>query len=239
LGKKLPIDLEKQSPEEGSIPCQGPVGNVSFSAPNCARTFNDIMIAETTFLNENVLSDLIVKARGGDEAAFARVIDQVRPFIHTIARRYSKRAGGAPVEDLVQTGLLAAVRSVPCFNTSAGVKFVSYAGVAARRAIHRAANTWRQLPQSVAEEADYIGEIPDARGSNQPPVDQDEANIVRNLITAHLGERERNLINQRFGLDGRPARTYAELAATIGTSRQNVQQIVERALRRLRDEMND
>jgi DNA-directed RNA polymerase sigma subunit (sigma70/sigma32) len=41
-------------------------------------------------------------------------------------------------------------------------------------------------------------------------------------------------LRQRFGLDGGPPQTYAELAVETGTSRQNVQQIVERALRRLR-----
>ena len=106
------------------------------------------MPTDTTFLPEPRVRDLLVRAQGGDREAFARVIDQVSPFIYKLARQYSRRVGGAPVEDLVQTGLLAAVRSVPCFNTQAGVKFVSYVGVAARRAIHRASFSWKPLPQA-------------------------------------------------------------------------------------------
>src|SRR4051812_9659076 len=106
------------------------------------------MAVDMSFLPETEVRALIERAQGGDREAFARVVEQVRPFVCKLARQYSRRVGGAPVEDLVQTGLLAAVRSVPCFDTSAGVKFVSYVGVAARRAIHRAACSWKPFPQA-------------------------------------------------------------------------------------------
>ena len=69
--------------------------------------------------------------------------------------------------------------------------------------------------------------------------DAETAAEVRNLVSAHLGDRERSLIGQRFGRDGAPPQTYAELAVVTGTSRQNVQQLVERALRRLRTVASD
>jgi RNA polymerase sporulation-specific sigma factor len=197
------------------------------------------MTSDTPFLPETEVRDLITRAQGGDREAFARVIEQVRPFIYKLARQYAKRAGGVPVEDLVQTGLLAAVKSVPCFKTAAGVKFVSYVGVAARRAIHRAAFGWKPLPQAAADDADFMGELPDRWDPDLTGPDAETATEVRNLVDAHLGDRERRLLGQRFGLDGSPPRTYAELASVTGTSRQNVQQLVERALRRLRTAMSD
>jgi RNA polymerase sporulation-specific sigma factor len=195
------------------------------------------MTTDTPFLPEPEVRDLITRAQGGDREAFARVIEQVRPFIFKLARQYATRAGGIPVEDLVQTGLLAAVKSVPCFKTAAGVKFVSYVGVAARRAIHRAAFGWKQLPQAAADDADFLGEMPDHFDTDLQTNDMETAAEVRNLVNGHLGERERRLLGQRFGLDGKPPQTYAELAVVTGTSRQNVQQLVERALRRLRNAM--
>lgn len=197
------------------------------------------MPTDSPFLPEIEVRDLITRAQTGDREAFARVIEQVRPFVYKLARQYAKRAGGAPVEDLVQTGLLAAVRSVPCFKTAAGVKFVSYVGVAARRAIHRAAFGWKPLPQAVADDSDFMGEVPDRCDPDLPAHDAETATEVRNLVDAHLGDRERRLIGQRFGLDGAPPQTYAELASVTGTSRQNVQQLVERALRRLRTALSD
>lgn len=186
------------------------------------------------FLPEADLRILLVRAQGGDRAALARVVEQVRPFIHKLALQYSRRPGGAPVEDLIQTGLLAAIKSVPCFDTSAQVKFVTYVGVAAQRAIHRAAFGWKSLPQAAGADVDFLGEVPDRWDADAPRHATETATEVRRLIAAHLGARERALVRQRFGLDGTPPRTYAELAVVTGTSRQNVQQLVERALRRLR-----
>jgi len=197
------------------------------------------MTTDAPFLPETEVRDLIRRAQGGDREAFARVIEQVRPFVFKLARQFARRSGGVPVEDLVQTGLLAAVKSVPCFKTDAGVKFVSYVGVAARRAIHRAAFGWKPLPQLVGDENDFMGELPDRWDPDVPSQDPETAAQVRNLVDAHLGDRERRLIGHRFGLDGSPPRTYAELATVTGTSRQNVQQLVERALRRLRNAMTD
>lgn len=197
------------------------------------------MTAEIAFLPETDVRDLIARAQHGDHNAFSLVVEQVRPFIFKLARQYSRHFGGVPIEDLVQTGLLAAVKSVPCFDPTTGVKFVSYVGVAARRAIHRAATNWKSLPQAGGEE-DYIGELPDRRGHEQLCVsDVDMATHIRQLVNLHLGEREQNLVRARFGLDGAPPQTYAELAVTTGTTRQNVQQVVERALRRLRSAMSD
>jgi RNA polymerase sporulation-specific sigma factor len=197
------------------------------------------MTTDTRFLPETEVRNLIRRAQAGDREAFARVIEQVRPFVFKLARQFAKRAGGIPVEDLVQTGLLAAVKSVPCFKTGAGVKFVSYVGVAARRAIHRAAFGWKPLPQALGDQSDFMGELADRWESDVPAHDAETAAQVRNLVDAHLGDRERRLIGQRFGLDGSPPQTYAELATSTGTSRQNVQQLVERALRRLRIAMSD
>ena len=81
------------------------------------------MPSESPFLPETEVRTLICQAQGGDREAFARVIEQVKPFVYKLARQYSRRVGGVPIEDLVQVGLLAAVRSVPCFDPAAGVKF--------------------------------------------------------------------------------------------------------------------
>jgi RNA polymerase sigma-E/F/G factor len=192
------------------------------------------MMADTPFLPEPQVRELLQRAQRGDRAALTCVIEQVRPFVCKLARQYAGRVGGAPVEDLIQTGLLAAVKSVPCFDTAAGVKFVSYVGVAARRAIHRVAFAWKPLPQATGTDVDFLGEVPDRRDLDTPRNSADTASEVRHLIAVNLGDRERHLLRQRFGLDGAPPRTYAELAVVTGTSRQNVQQLVERALRRLR-----
>ena len=165
------------------------------------------MPSESPFLPESEVRALICKAQSGNREAFARVIEQVKPFVCKLARQYARRVGGVPIEDLVQIGLLAAVRSVPCFDPSAGVKFVSYAGVSAQRAIHRTVMAWKLLPQAGRQEADILGEMADHR---ELPVvgDWETGGFVRKLIEEQLGERERELVGQRFGLDSHAWRCF-------------------------------
>jgi DNA-directed RNA polymerase specialized sigma subunit len=83
------------------------------------------MSAENPFLPECEVRKLIRQAQAGDADAFAEVVEQVRPFIYKLARQYARRAGGAPLDDLLQTGLLTAVRSVRLFDTDSGEMIVS------------------------------------------------------------------------------------------------------------------
>ncbi|HET6545207.1 MAG TPA: sigma-70 family RNA polymerase sigma factor [Rhodanobacteraceae bacterium] len=51
---------------------------------------------------------------------------------------------------------------------------------------------------------------------------------------ARLGERERLVVERRFGLNNAPLQSLAEIARELGITRERVRQIQEQALRRLR-----
>ena len=52
-----------------------------------------------------------------------------------------------------------------------------------------------------------------------------------------LSERERKVIQYRFGLDGEPVRTLDEVGAMLHCTNERVRQIQNQALRRLQREM--
>lgn len=54
-------------------------------------------------------------------------------------------------------------------------------------------------------------------------------------LMSHLGERERQILALRYGLDGSEARTFAELAEIFGISRESVRQQELKALKKLRE----
>lgn len=69
------------------------------------------------------------------------------------------------------------------------------------------------------------------------PEDQVDRHRVRTLVrreVALLSERQRVIILNRFGLDGRPAMTFQELGEMLGLSRERARQIEEEAMARLR-----
>ena len=54
------------------------------------------------------------------------------------------------------------------------------------------------------------------------------------LGVKNLGDRERCILNRRFGLDGRPRQTLEDLGREMGLSRERVRQLERGALAELR-----
>lgn len=61
------------------------------------------------------------------------------------------------------------------------------------------------------------------------------AEMMKNV--AELEERERRVVTRRFGLDGKPEALLEDIGASEGVSRERARQILERALRHLREKM--
>ena len=53
-------------------------------------------------------------------------------------------------------------------------------------------------------------------------------------VLGELSDREREVLEMRFGLNGEPPRTLEDIGVVIGVSRERVRQIECRALRKLR-----
>lgn len=76
-----------------------------------------------------------------------------------------------------------------------------------------------------------------ADGAEASPMDRAEAKLDRRRITMllnRLDERERRILNFRFGLDGQEPLSLEETGKKIGVTRERVRQIEKRSLLRLR-----
>lgn len=77
--------------------------------------------------------------------------------------------------------------------------------------------------------------VPDGR--QESPLDQAAASLNRRRLTAlleTLDERERRILNYRFGLDGQEPRSLEATGKKIGVTRERVRQIEKRCLLKLR-----
>lgn len=63
---------------------------------------------------------------------------------------------------------------------------------------------------------------------------QSEAKMVLNNMLDTLTEREKNIIEHRFGLNGKTAKTLIETGEAVSLSRERVRQLEEQAMRKLR-----
>jgi RNA polymerase primary sigma factor len=91
-------------------------------------------------------------------------------------------------------------------------------------------------PVSEDNDARSYGEtIADERAhSSSQQLEISNRSQTLNHLLEHLDPRERAILNERFGLDGRPERTLEEVGAGMGVTRERIRQIQEIALRKLR-----
>ena len=65
---------------------------------------------------------------------------------------------------------------------------------------------------------------------------EDEKRLLRRVVKA-LPEKERNIMNMRFGLDGCEACTQKQLADKMGISQSYISRLEKRILSKIKDEM--
>ena len=90
-------------------------------------------------------------------------------------------------------------------------------------------------PIQHGEDGEFRDIIPDEKTTAPDEIVQDEEALHHMLkLTDKLDERERTILNLRFGLNGERPRTLEEVSQTIGRTRERVRQIQNQALEKLR-----
>ncbi|MDJ0879370.1 MAG: sigma-70 family RNA polymerase sigma factor [Halieaceae bacterium] len=105
--------------------------------------------------------------------------------------------------------------------------------------LRRLSNITVSIDHPEAEDNDlrHAASIPDP--DSERAVEDTERNSVARLLWQHidkLEEREQAVITGRWGLDGRPQRTFAQLADQLHVSREWVRQLEKSALKKLGEE---
>lgn len=212
-------------------------------------------------LDKNELVALVARAQAGDETARARVVASSQRLVHCMARRWHRRAARKPqqcrleLEDLIAEGNMGLLRGIEKFRPDAGASFNTYACVWIESLIRRALieqGRMIRLPPHVASGPGKVAPIPvaslDALVYDDdsttlhdrvpaPRMNHDEG-LLREEVAALLGrlpERERFVLERRYGLDGRPPDPLRSVGVALGISRERVRQLEVTGLRRLRD----
>ena len=172
-----------------------------------------------------------------DAAAIKNDIVQANlRLVVSIAKRYT--SAPAHLFELISDGNMSLIRAVEKFDFARGFRFSTYATWAIMK------NFARTIPTELRQQARFHtgGEerllgIEDIRpDSARREATQSERQLDVARILKHLDDREREIIQHRFGLDhNRNPMTLKEVGRVMGVTKERIRQLEARAMAKLRN----
>lgn len=191
-------------------------------------------------------SDLISRLEEGEESVKGQLIERNLRLVAYIARRFENT--GINIEDLISIGTIGLIKAINTYKPAKNIKLATYASRCIENEILMHLRKTASLKSEVSYDeplnTDWDGNellLSDILGTEADTVMRPiEADVDRQLLQdamEKLGDREKQIITMRFGLDGRPDRTQKEVADLLGISQSYISRLEKRIISRLKREI--
>lgn len=182
----------------------------------------------------------------GDDEAKQLLIEHNLRLVVYIARRFENT--GINLEDLISIGTIGLIKSIGTYRSDKNIKLATYASRCIENEIlmHIRKISGQRAEVSLEEpiNMDYDGNellLSDILGTDENVVTGQLEDAV-DLALLHqalelLPQREREIVNMRFGLGGQQEMTQKEVAVKLGISQSYISRLEKRIMARLRKEM--
>lgn len=185
----------------------------------------------------------------GDEEARNILIERNLRLVAHVAKKYN--SANADQEDLISIGTIGLIKGINSFNISKGARLSTYISRCIENEILMYLRSTKKLGAEVYLE-DTIGKDKDDNSVTLKEVlENNEKNIedevdlklkVKKLydkIKEVLKDREKTIIELRFGLNGDKPKTQKQIAKMMGISRSYVSRIETKAIGKLAQEFKE
>lgn len=188
-------------------------------------------------------AELLEKSRNGDNEARNELIEHNLRLVAHIVKKYYNT--GADQDDMISIGTIGLIKAVSTFNTDKGIHLATYASRCIENEILMFFRNQKKNAQDVFI-SDPIDTDKDGNTLTLIDVIADKSDIadeidtkikvekLRVILPVCLTERERLIIEMRYGLFGREELTQREIAKKLNISRSYVSRIEKSALEKLR-----
>ncbi|MDD4679572.1 MAG: RNA polymerase sporulation sigma factor SigE [Clostridia bacterium] len=196
--------------------------------------------------NEEEL-DLIFRLDQGDISVKSTLIERNLRLVVYIARKFENT--GVGVEDLISIGTIGLIKAVNTFDPSKKIKLATYASRCIENEIlmylRRNGKVKSEISFDEPLNIDWDGNellLSDILGTENDLVTkyiEDEVDKeLLNLAMNHLTQRERCIIELRFGLKDSSEKTQKEVADLLGISQSYISRLEKRIIKRLKKEIS-
>ena len=195
-----------------------------------------------------MINDLISGERDEAETAKSVLIEHNLRLVVYIAKKFDNT--GVGVEDLISIGTIGLIKAINTYNPNKNIKLATYASRCIENEIlmYLRRNNKTKLEVSIDEplNVDWDGNellLSDILGTEEDITYRDieeevEKKVLHNAISK-LSDRERTIINMRFGLDSEDGEelTQKEVACMLGISQSYISRLEKKIMKRLKREM--
>lgn len=199
-------------------------------------------------LDEKEEEYYLKKFKENDPIAKNILIERNLRLVAHIVKKYSYP--GRDVDDLISIGTVGLIKAIDSFDSSKGTRLATYAAKCIENEIlmlirnnkKTKGEVYLQDPIGIDKEGNEISLL-DVLSTDEDSIIEIVENKMQikklySKINTSLQEREKNVVEMRYGLrDGKP-KTQREVAKILGISRSYVSRIEKRTLKKLYKELN-
>ena len=182
----------------------------------------------------------------GKAGAKSKLIEHNLRLVVYVAKKFETT--GVNIEDLVSIGTIGPIKAVNTFNPEKNIKLATYASrcieneilMYLRKVSHRRLDISLDEPLNVDWDGNELL-LSDVLGSDGLEINdnvemEDEKRILYECLEG-LSQRERLIMNMRFGMDGQVEKTQKEVADELGISQSYISRLEKRIISKLKAEI--
>ncbi|HOC33991.1 MAG: RNA polymerase sporulation sigma factor SigE [Ruminococcus flavefaciens] len=188
-------------------------------------------------------AEVFLKLEANDPAARKYLIEHNLRLVVYIAKKFE--SSGVGIEDLVSIGTIGLIKAVNTFCPTKNIKLATYASRCIENEIlmflRKSSQYRNELSIDEPLNIDYDGNellLSDVLGTDEDIVNKGieteaEREILRNAVS-ELSEREREIMEMRFGLVDGKEKTQKEVADSIGISQSYISRLEKKIIKKLK-----
>jgi RNA polymerase sporulation-specific sigma factor len=180
--------------------------------------------------------------KGSLEARNELTLHNMRLVAH-VAKKYS---GERDNEDLISIGIIGLIKAINSFDINKGNRLGTYAAkcienemlMMFRNEKKRSRDVSLNEPIGTDKEGNTICLIDVVESDNEDVISnmerQENVEMIRDIVENKLTKREREIIERRYGMNGRESETQKIIGKDLNISRSYVSRIEKRALEKIK-----